>query len=89
MTSDEFVAHLQRTGWTRDPYHKDWFTKDMAVTGEARHARVRIQKTSIRIELKSSVNATFFRIGGCAFSQLSKGPAGDVFAASYRFPRNG
>lgn len=89
MERKDIEAHLVATGWVRakDP---DYFNKDQKVLVGAqeviRQMRVKFNKQSLTIQLHSSVNSFWLRIGGASYDVIRKTSEGGVQVISYYFP---
>jgi hypothetical protein len=97
MRRTEIIDHLVKTGWQKHKRHDlDWYSKTIPLViktaqgpiTEERIVRVRVLKTSVRVEMKMRASAGYFRIGGTVFRNVRMDDKGTMYAVTFKFPAN-
>lgn len=88
MESAEIKAHLVKTGWVANK--SGFYCKAVEVRApdglHVRSVRVKFNKASLTIQLHSSVNSFWLRLGGASYDAIRRTADGGVQVISYIFP---
>ena len=85
MTKDEFVAHMKETSWSTDRFGH--FQRRVLRGDQYQKWRIKIQATSCRIEVSSSDDTEWIRVGGDYYKNIPKLEDGRIRVGSYMIGR--
>jgi hypothetical protein len=90
MEAEQIRSYLRRAGWI--PNKHGYFCKELSMKtpegAKKRMLRVKFKKTCITIEMHSSVNSFWFRIGGAPFEVVRIDDSGVMHVLTYKFNPN-